>query len=111
MIKKQWQIAIDYIEQFRGTAINDLYSDIQWHSSPILESDLIKKYNEIKRSFWDRELIEHRNKLLSESDWTQNRDVHLINDAEWQQYRQQLRDITNIIDPYVEEVVWPTKPN
>lgn len=110
MIKKQWQLAIDCIEQFRGTAINDLYSDIQWHRKPISESDLIKKYNEIKRSLWDRELIEHRNKLLSESDWTQNRDVQLINDAEWQQYRQQLRNITNTIDPYVEEVVWPTKP-
>ena len=110
MIAKQWQIAIDYIEQFRGTVNGNNYSDIEWHGEPIAEQDLIDKYNEVKRTFWTPLLIEERNKLLQESDWTQNRDVQLTNDAEWQSYRQALRDITATQDPYIEDVVWPTPP-
>ena len=110
MIQKQWQTAIDHIEQFRGTVNGDNYSDIEWHGEPITEQDLIVKYNEIKRVFWDKELIEKRDELLQKSDWTQNRDVQLDNDAEWQSYRQALRDITDNQDPYIEDIVWPTPP-
>jgi len=110
MIQKQWQIAIDHIEQFRGIATGDNYTDIEWNGEVISEQALIDKYNEIKRVFWDIELIEQRDKLLQESDWTQNRDVVLSNDAEWQAYRQALRDITQTFDPYVEEIIWPNKP-
>ena len=49
-----------------------------------------------------------RNKLLIESDWTQNRDVFLSNDEEWKIYRQQLRDLPKNTDPM--NPVWPTKP-
>lgn len=110
MIQKQWQTAIDHIEQFRGIATGDNYTDIEWNGEVISEQALIDKYNEIKRVFWDIELIEQRDKLLQESDWTQNRDVVLSNDAEWQAYRQALRDITQTFDPYVEEIIWPNKP-
>jgi len=110
MIQKQWQTAIDHIEQFRGNATGDNYTDIEWNGEVISEQALIDKYNEIKRVFWDIELIEQRDKLLQESDWTQNRDVVLSNDAEWQTYRQALRDITQTFDPYVEEIIWPNKP-
>jgi hypothetical protein len=110
MIKKQWQIAIDHIEQFRGIANGDSYTDIQWSGNPIPELDLINKYNEIKRSMWPIEMIEKRDLLLKESDWTQNRDVMLSTDDKWQAYRQQLRDITDNYDPYLEDIVWPKKP-
>lgn len=110
MIQKQWQTAIDHIEQFRGTVNGDNYSDIEWHGEVISEQALIDKYTEIKRVFWDIELIEQRDKLLQESDWTQNRDVVLSNDTAWQAYRQALRDITETYDPFIEEVVWPTPP-
>lgn len=54
-------------------------------------------------------LREERDKLLAESDWTQNRDVILSNDAEWAAYRQALRDLpANTEDP--NNPVWPTKP-
>ena len=39
------------------------------------------------------QLREIRDKLLAESDWTQNRDVTLSNDADWKKYRQALRDL------------------
>jgi len=50
-----------------------------------------------------------RNKLLRESDWTQNRDVLLSNDEDWKTYRQQLRDLPKNTDPM--NTVWPTKPS
>ena len=50
-----------------------------------------------------------RNKLLTESDWTQSRDVFLSNDEEWKTYRQQLRDLPKNTDPM--NPVWPTKPS
>ena len=45
----------------------------------------------------DRDLAELRflrNNLLTQTDWTQSRDVTLSNDTEWKKYRQELRDIT-----------------
>ena len=50
-----------------------------------------------------------RNQLLTESDWTQSRDVFLSNDEEWKTYRQQLRDLPKNTDPM--NPVWPTKPS
>ena len=51
-----------------------------------------------------------RDDLLSQSDWTQNRDVTLPNDADWKKYRQELRDITKTYKS-LEDVKWPTAPS
>src|SRR6056300_281131 len=57
-----------------------------------------------------------RTRLLQQTDWTQNRDVTLANDAEWAAYRQALRDLPNIATPELDEygnltnVTWPEKP-
>lgn len=50
-----------------------------------------------------------RNRLLTETDWTQSRDVTLDNDADWTVYRQELRDITTQ-DGFPHNITWPTKP-
>ena len=50
-----------------------------------------------------------RDDLLSQSDWTQNRDVTLSNDADWKTYRQKLRDITKTYKS-LSDVKWPTAP-
>lgn len=57
------------------------------------------------------ELREERNKLLAESDWTQVVDSPLddTTKAEWQTYRQALRDITETYSS-LDDIVWPTKP-
>ena len=49
-----------------------------------------------------------RNKLLSESDWTQLPDVYMNagKKEQWTTYRTQLRDITKDID----NIVWPNIP-
>ena len=50
-----------------------------------------------------------RDFLLGQTDWTQNRDVTLSNDADWKKYRQELRDITKTYKS-LGDVKWPTKP-
>jgi hypothetical protein len=55
-------------------------------------------------------LREKRNQLLSESDWTQMPDVNLPNKADWDTYRQALRDLpSNVVNPFAVE--WPKDPN
>lgn len=50
---------------------------------------------------------QERNRLLSESDWTQAPDATADKQA-WQTYRQALRDITTQADPI--NIVWPVAP-
>tara|TARA_Y100001938_G_C7964220_1_gene365956 strand:+ start:485 stop:853 length:369 start_codon:yes stop_codon:yes gene_type:complete len=53
-----------------------------------------------------------RNAMLIDSDWTQNKDVVLSNDAEWKTYRQALRDLTKHSSfPNLQDSDFPTKPS
>ena len=52
---------------------------------------------------------EQRNKLLSESDWTQLADAP-VDAVIWSNYRQELRDVTKQ-DGFPFSVVWPESPN
>jgi hypothetical protein len=51
-----------------------------------------------------------RNALLMDSDWTQMEDSPLSEEkkAAWKNYRQELRDLTDIDD--LSSIVWPTQP-
>ena len=53
-----------------------------------------------------------RDRLLSESDWTQSRDVTLSDDNDWKTYRQALRDLPSgkTTKAHVDAATWPTKP-
>ena len=57
-----------------------------------------------------QQLRDHRNTLLSETDWMGNSDV-TMSDA-WTTYRQALRDITTQTpsDDNLSNITWPTKP-
>jgi len=56
---------------------------------------------------WSR-IREQRNKLLSESDWTQIPDC-TVNKQAWLDYRNALRNLPqNFNSPF--DVVWPSKP-
>lgn len=54
-----------------------------------------------------------RNKLLSDTDWTQLPGSPLTDDekADWADYRQQLRDLTENANLNLSYVEWPTPPN
>ena len=70
----------------------------------------IEELDAVQLEIDKEELRNHRNILLMESDWTQNRDVVLSNDAEWKTYRQALRDLPANTTDWTNPP-WPTKPS
>ena len=75
----------------------------------IIVQQLREKTAEEINKNWER-LRRERNRLLSESDWTQGSDCPL-SDAkkeEWKTYRKTLRDIPTTVD--IHNVVWPSVP-
>jgi len=87
----------------------------QWNlDSPAKPTDEQLDALETKAIAFDNEssLVElraKRNVKLAETDWTQNRDVTLSDDADWKTYRQALRDITKTYKT-LDTVKWPTEP-
>ena len=100
------------------------YSDIEWLDKTQLmptEDEINAKITELETAEPTRQVRVIRDRLLAESDWTQNRDVVLLNDTTWQQYRQDLRDLpasasfTPSLDSNgdldMSSVTWPLKPS
>lgn len=100
------------------------YSDLEWLDSSQTkptEEELNNKIAELEAAEPARLVREIRDRLLAESDWTQNRDVVLLNDTTWKQYRQDLRDLpasasfTPKLDSNgnldMSSVTWPLKPS
>jgi hypothetical protein len=56
---------------------------------------------------WEEVRLE-RNRLLSESDWTQLPDSPVLDVDVWKVYRQDLRDVTLQQNPF--QIIWPNKP-
>jgi len=90
-----------------------------WDSPEIekpTEEQIQTKLLELQNAEPMRLLREKRNILLRETDWTQNRDVTLSNDSDWQTYRQSLRDLPSTASPELDDngqlsnVTWPNKP-
>ena len=105
----------------RGLPPNEV---IEWNDTEQLqptEDEINAKLSELQAAEPARQVREIRDRLLAESDWTQNRDVVLLNDTTWQQYRQDLRDLpasasftpkldsNGILD--MSSVTWPLKPS
>ena len=100
------------------------YSDIEWldktETKPT-EDEVNAKIAELETAEPARQVREIRDRLLAESDWTQNRDVVLLNDITWKRYRQDLRDLpasasfTPKLDSNgnldMSSVTWPLKPS
>ena len=77
---------------------------VSWDTSAVA-----KKETELLDAYKLEYLRAKRNTKLTETDWTQSRDVTLSNDADWKTYRQALRDITKTYKT-IEDVKWPEKP-
>ena len=100
------------------------YSDIEWldktETMPT-EDEINAKIAELEVAEPARLVREIRDRLLAESDWTQSRDVVLLNDITWKRYRQDLRDLpasasfTPKLDSNgnldMSSVTWPLKPS
>ena len=99
----------------------DDYSRLTWldktQTKPT-EEELNNKIDELQAEEPYRLLREERNRLIAETDWTQSRDVNLLNDSDWKNYRQALRDLPSKSNPKLDSrgnldissVTWPTKP-
>ena len=100
------------------------YSNIHWDDETQImptEEEINAKIAELEAAEPARQVREIRDRLLAESDWTQNRDVVLLNDTTWKQYRQDLRDLpasasfTPKLDSNgnldMSSVTWPLKPS
>ena len=99
------------------------YDTLEWYdeTSKPSKNDLDAKLIELENAEPARQVREIRNRLLAESDWTQNRDVVLLNDITWKRYRQDLRDLpasasfTPKLDSNgnldMSSVTWPLKPS
>ncbi len=100
------------------------YSDIEWLDKTQImptEEEINAKIAELEAAEPARQVREIRNRLLAESDWTQSRDVVLLNDTTWKQYRQDLRDLPASAsftpklksngDLDMSSVTWPLKPS
>ena len=102
----------------------DVYSGIEWldkaQTIPT-EEEVNQKVYELEQEEPMRLLREVRNKLISETDWTQLKDVDLdiIRERNWKNYRQALRDLPSKSRPQLDiygnldmsSVSWPTKPS
>ena len=102
----------------------NVYGGIDWldkNQSLPTEDEINAKIAELEVAEPARLVREIRDRLLAESDWTQNRDVVLLNDTTWKQYRQDLRDLpasasfTPKLDSNgdldMSSVTWPLKPS
>ena len=102
----------------------DTYAGLEWldetQTMPT-EDEINAKIAELETAEPARQVREIRDRLLAESDWTQSRDVVLLNDTTWKQYRQDLRDLpasasfTPSLDSNgdldMSSVTWPLKPS
>jgi hypothetical protein len=79
------------------------------HISPITWDQINTKANELRNAEPLNLLRNERNRLLAETDWTQNADVPEATRSNWLTYRQSLRDITQTYTS-LNDVVWPAKP-
>ena len=104
------------------TVMNEVYSGITWHDTSFTkptEEEVNAKITELNNAEPMRLLRIERNKLLSDCDWTQSRDLTLSNDADWKTYRKSLRDLPASASPKLDSygdldltsVTWPTKPS
>ena len=102
----------------------ETYVDLEWldkSQTKPTEEEINAKIAELEAAEPARQVRVIRDRLLAESDWTQNRDVVLLNDTTWQQYRQDLRDLpasasftpkldsNGVLD--MSSVTWPLKPS
>ena len=102
----------------------DTYNGIMWddkNQTIPTEDEVNKKLKELQAGEPMKLLREVRNKLISETDWTQLKDIDLdiIRERNWKNYRQALRDLPVKSNPKLDSggnldmtsVVWPDKPS
>lgn len=92
---------------FEEPEYNPKIETIDWINNQFI----VRSYNEDEINEKWEEIRFIRNKSLSDTDYTQIMDynMNLLNQEEWAEYRQKLRDIPNLqTNPF--DIVWPKMP-
>ena len=93
-----------YVEHSTSPSlVNDVY--VLTTSIHSKNSDQLAKYDSALAS----QARNERNKLLSDTDWTQYKDIDETVSSRYTQYRQALRDLTSQ-SGFPLNITWPTKP-
>ena len=104
------------------TLNGDDYDQLQWHSDDITKptlSEINAKITELEAAEPMRLLRKERDRLLTETDWTQGYDVPVGIKTNYTSYRQELRDLPSKFKPIIDtssptgisSVTWPTEPS
>ena len=90
--------------------INDVVRDMTAEEQAEFDARQVTPPTAFEQSMID--LRHQRNNLLMESDWTVLPDSPIADKTAWQNYRAELRDLTNGLTTVeeVDAVIWPTKP-
>ena len=98
------------------------YENIEWNSGIVTttlptKQEVLNKAQELYDGEASNRLRIHRDRLMSNCDWTQGADSPLSDSkkTEWATYRQALRDLPvtsspTLDGPFIKDVVWPTQP-
>ena len=98
------------------------YENIEWNTDIVTSIPTQQQVLDKAQELYDGEAMNrlriHRNLLMSNCDWTQGADSPLSDSAkaQWATYRQALRDLPSTASPtldgpFIDNVVWPTKPS
>jgi len=90
--------------------INDVVRDMTAEEQAEFDARQVTPPTAFEQSMID--LRHQRNNLLMESDWVVLPDSPIADKTAWQNYRTELRDLTNGLTTVeeVDAVIWPTKP-
>ena len=104
--------------------VGENYSGITWldkNQTLPTEQEVLEKLEELKKERPFVLLRKERNRLISETDWTQLKDIDLdiIRERNWKNYRQALRDLPAKSNPKLDNdgdldfssITWPDKPS
>jgi hypothetical protein len=104
-----FSMAYKKLSEVSGVFASERSQKIDVSTDPI---SFVKRSSPLMKPF-SEEIKEQRNARLLASDWTQGADSPLSDSkkAEWQTYRQALRDISYSDLNHGDTVTWPTQPS
>ena len=104
-----FSMAYKKLSEVTGLFYSERSQKLDLSTDPV---SIVKRPSPLMKPFRE-EIKEQRNARLLASDWTQGADSPLSDSkkAEWQTYRQALRDLTYSDLNHGDTVTWPTEPS
>jgi len=108
-------VSYDIFKWFcEGETAEEIYESLDvFNKEKPPKEEFISKLEEAFPQHLIKEVRVKRDYLLKECDWTQSRDVDLVDNYEWVTYRQELRDLPQTIQPVIGKPIddyFPSSP-